>query len=43
MIVNINMIHIAPWQAYPGAMTGAKRLLAHPRDFIFVKTIQAQR
>lgn len=26
-IVNINMIHIAPWQAYLGLVTGAKKLL----------------
>lgn len=26
-IVNINMIHIAPWQAFLGLMTGAKKLL----------------
>jgi hypothetical protein len=27
-IVNINMIHISPWQACLGLMTGAKRLLS---------------
>ncbi|NDJ16336.1 DUF938 domain-containing protein [Myxacorys almedinensis] len=28
-IVNINMIHIAPWSACLGLMSGAKRLLPH--------------